>query len=312
MSSPRALLEPYLAERALYVSESTVSGDLFHLKRFFAFLDERGVEHVGAISLEVLEAYRYRLDTVPGKRGTLASGAFKHKALHVPRLFLLWAFREGHTLVDFDSFPLPHRTLPEIVVPTVVQAQKLLEAPSLNSPSGRRDRLVLESFYTLGLRRRESHRLNIDDLDLSRQTVRVMGKRSRERLLPLSSRLCKLFGDYIKQDRPCLRPFPSERALWVSPQNGTRLGHTYLRCIVWRNSEKLGLGRVYPHLLRHACASHMLEAGARLEQIQAFLGHAVPSSTDRYAQVTDSELQEHFKRYHPRAHCARQVEGEAS
>lgn len=301
MSSPRALLEPYLAERALYVSESTVSGDFFYLSRFFEFLEGRGVEHVGAVSFEALKAYRYRLETVPGKRGRLVSKAFKHKSLHVPRLFLLWAFREGHTLVDFDSFPLPHRTLPEIVVPTVAQVEKLLDSPDPDSPPGRRDRLVLESFYTLGLRRRESHRLNIDDLDLSRQTVRVMGKRSRERLLPLSSRLCKLFGDYLKKDRPCLRPFPSERALWVSPQNGTRLGHTYLRCIVWRNSEELGLGRIYPHLLRHACASHMLESGARLEQIQAFLGHTVPSSTDRYAQVTDSELKDHFERCHPRA-----------
>ena len=303
MSSPRALLESFLAERALYVSASTACGDLFYLQRFLEFLEERKVKRVGAVSLEMLEAYRHRLNTVPGKRGEQLSEAYKHRALHVPRLFMMWALREGHTLVDFERFPLPHRTLPEIVVPTVAQVEMLLNAPDPNSPPGRRDRLVLESFYTLGLRRRESHRLNIEDLNLSQQTVKVMGKWSRERVLPLSSRLCRLLSEYLKEARPYLRPFPEERALWVSPQNGTRLGYTYIRDIVWRNSEKLGLGKIYPHLLRHACATHMLEAGAKLEHIQAFLGHSVPSSTERYTQVTDSELQKVHRHFHPRARC---------
>jgi integrase/recombinase XerD len=307
VSSPRELMEPYLAERSLYVSASTVTGDLFHLSRFVDELEDKGLSHVGLITFEVLDRYRHQLDTVPGERGSLYSDAFKHKALQVPRLFLLWSFREGHTLVDFSSYPLPHRTLPEIEVPSVEQVRKLLEAPDASRPPGRRDRLILESFYTLGLRRRESHRLDIGDLNFTQQTVRVVGKRQRERLLPLSQRLCRLLADYLKESRPYLRPFPGEQALWVSPQNGTRLSYTYLRSIVWRNSQKLGLGKIYPHLLRHACATHMLEAGAKLEQIQAFLGHNVPSSTERYAQVTDAELRREFERCHPRC-CVRQGE----
>lgn len=297
-------MEPYLLERSLTVSASTVTGDLFHLGRFVEDLEDKGVTHVGHISFELLNCYRQKLDTVTGKRGSLYSGAFKHKALQVARLFLLWSFREGHTLVDFSSYPLPHRTLPEIEVPTVEQVRMLLEAPDASSPQGKRDRLILEFFYTLGLRRRESHRLDMGDLNFNQQTIRVMGKRQRERLLPLSQRLCRLLADYLKETRPYLRPFPEEQALWVSPQNGTRLGYTYLRNIVWLNSQKLGLGKIYPHLLRHACATHMLEAGAKLGQIQAFLGHSVPSSTERYAQVTDAELKREFQRCHPRC-CVR-------
>jgi len=308
MSSARALIEPYLEERALYVSASTVTGDLFHLHRFVEYLEESGLPHVGQVNFETLDEYRRRLDTVPGKRGTLASGAFKHKALQVPRFFMNWASSRGLALLDFSSYPLPIRTQAEIMVPTVDQVEKLLEAPDERFPQGRRDRLILEFFYTLGLRRRECHRLELGDLNLTRRTVRVMGKRRRERLLPLSDRLCRLLGAYLKESRPYLRPLPEEQALWISSQTGSRLGFGSLRAIVWRSSEKLGLGRLYPHLLRHACATHMLEAGAKLEQIQAFLGHNVPDSTARYAQVTHEELKREFRRCHPRAHGLERVQ----
>ena len=300
MSSPRSLVDDYLAERSLYVASSTVANDITHLERFFEFLDKWGVDHVGLISFETLDAYRHSLETLPGKRGKIVSDAFKHAALKVPRFFLNWASCRGLTLVDFSLYPLPHRTANEIFVPTIEQVKMLLEAPNPNCPSGRRDRLVMESFYTLGLRRRESHRLSIGDLNFHQQTVRVLGKRQRERLLPLSSRLCGLINHYLKEMRPRLRPFPDEQALWVSPQNGTRLGFTYLRDIVRRNSSRLGL-QIYPHLLRHACATHMLEAGAGLKHIQAFLGHDSPSSTERYAKVTGPELRKEFDRCHPRA-----------
>jgi integrase/recombinase XerD len=302
VSSPRELLEPYLTERALVVSASTVASDLFYLGRFFEFLDESGLSHVGQTTFETLDRYRRQLDTMPGKRGAPLSKAFKQKALQIPRFFLSWSFREGHTLLDFESYPLPTRRLQDsIEVPTVDQVEKLLELPDTSSPQGRRDRLVLESFYTLGLRRRESHRLYIGDLNFTHQTVRVMGKRSRERILPLSDRLCRLLSDYLKNTRPFLRPLPEEQALWISSQTGKRLCFSSLREVVYRNAEKLGLGRVYPHLLRHAAATHMLEAGAKLEQIQVFLGHTVPASTERYAQVTDEELKREHRRSHPRA-----------
>lgn len=300
MSSPRSLVDAYLVERSLYVSSSTVTNDIFHLERFFEFLDSRGLDHVGLVSFDHLDAYRRQLETVPGKRGKIVSDTFKHKSLQVPRFFLNWVSCRGLTLVDFSLYPLPHRTANEILVPTVQQVNMLLEAPDPTKPAGWRDRLVLESFYTLGLRRRESHRLSIGDLNFNQQTVRVVGKRQRQRLLPLSDRLCQLLAMYLKEMRPRLRPFPDEQALWISPQSGTRLGFTYLRDIVRRNASRLGL-QIYPHLLRHACATHMLEAGATLKHIQAFLGHDSPSSTERYAKVTGPELRKEFDRCHPRA-----------
>lgn len=301
MSSTRELLEPFLVERALYVAESTLAGDAFHIERFFEFVEGLGLVHVGQISFSHLEAYHKELEGQTGRWGRPFSETHIFAALHKPLLFLRWAFCGGHTLVDFADYPLPHRPTPnEIQVPTVDQVKRVLEAPDPNSPAGKRDRLILESFYTLGLRRRESYRLDIPDVNLQKQTIRVVGKRQKERLLPLSDRFCKLLDNYFRQVRPALRPYPEEPALWISHQNGTRLSFTWLRAMVWRHSQKVGL-EFYPHLLRHACATHMMEAGADLKKLQLFLGHARLCSTQRYTHVTCQELKSIHQATHPRA-----------
>lgn len=300
MSSPRELSELFLAERALYVAEATVAGDRWYLERFFDFLDGVGVDHVGLVDFECFQGYRAHLEEQPGRWGRGFGDAFLQRSMQVPRLFLNWAFSNGYTLVDFGLFPLPHRVLPEIEVPTVDQVRRLLAEPDPSTPSGFRDLLVMEFYYTLALRRRESHRLDLGDLSLSRQTVRVVGKRKRERVLPLSDRLCAQIDRYLRESRPQLRPHPGEPAFWISPQSGRRLGYTYLREIVRRYSERLGL-EIYPHLLRHASATHLLEGGAELPQIQAYLGHSNPNSTQRYAKVQPLELKAEFERCHPRA-----------
>lgn len=301
MPSPRELLEPFLVERALYVAEGTVKHDRFHLELFFGFLDSRRVREVGAVTFEHLDAYAFHLETEPGKRGRIASPPHKQKALQVSRLFLSWASCRGLSLVDFELYELPHSVrVTTVAVPSVEQVTRLLEAPDTSHPQGRRDNLILESFYTLGLRRRECHRLSLGDISLGKRTLRVLGKRQRERLMPLSDRLTELFSRYLHEDRERLRPNPGEEALWVSPQTGGRLSFTYLRNVVGRYAKKLGLGNIYPHLLRHACATHMLEGGATLQEVQLFLGHSSPASTERYAHVSNEELKAVFLASHPR------------
>lgn len=300
MSSPRELLEPFLAERGLYVSASTVAGDRRYLESFLEFLEARGVVHIGSVGFECLSWFREHLQTRQSRFDRPLGSAFINMSLRVPRLFLIWAHGNGHTLVDFSEFPVPHRVAAEIVVPTVDQVRRLLAAPDQSTPSGFRDFLILEFYYSLGLRRRESHRLSLGDVSLSRQTVRVVGKRRRERILPLTDRLCGLVDRYLRESRPSLRPFPDEQAFWLSPQTGKRLGYTYLREIVFSYSESLGLS-IYPHLLRHACATHLYEAGAELPFVQAFLGHSDPNSTQRYTKVEALALKAEFERCHPRA-----------
>ena len=181
MPSSRELVESFLVERALYVCQSTVSHDRFHLSLFFDFLDGERISEVGEVTFQELDSYGRHLDTVPGKRGKTASPEHKGKALQICRLFLSWTFSRGETLVDWELYQLPNRVrVKNVEVPSPEQVNKLLEVPDISRPSGRRDRLVMESFYTLALRRRESYRLSLSDLNLGRQTLRVVGKRQRE------------------------------------------------------------------------------------------------------------------------------------
>ena len=310
MSSPRELLEPFLQELSLSLSSSTVGSYRYQLECFFDFLDGRGVRQVGCITAEDLGAYRHQLETVPGKRGRLVSDRYKQLALQAPKVFLKWACRAGHTLVDLESGPVGKAPQPtEKPVLSVGQVARLLEAPDPNSPSGGRDRLILEFFYTLGLRRQESLRLNLGDISFQKQTLRIMGKGRKERLMPLSKRLSKLLDDYTRTSRPELRPFPEEQALWISPYSGRRLTSESLHKIVLKCGESAGLQGTHPYLLRHCCATHMLEGGASLKQIQLFLGHAGTKSTDHYTRVSPRELHKEFRRCHPRALLSEGEEG---
>ncbi len=300
MPSPRELLEEYRTERALYVAPSTLRGEFHYTERFLVYLDSQGVDHVGVVTYDVLNGYRYLLETRLGCRGKPLSSRYKYKSLAYPRSFLLWAFRRGHTLVDFEPYPLPLQERIDILPPTVDQVERLLAAPDTSKPIGLRNLLIMESFYSLALRRHESHRLNIGDLDFRRRLIRISGKPQRERLLPLTDRLCKILQRYLDEARPALRPLPAEEALWISSSSGKRLGAVPLRFTVSKISERLGLGTIYPHLLRHACATHLHEAGAELCHIRDFLGHSTIASTERYVHVTPRELGRFVRDFHPR------------
>lgn len=155
MPSTREPLDSYLAERSLRLSPGSLKSERFYLERFSQFLKSLGVDEVGSVSPRHLELYRHHLETTPGTRGKKASLSYVRTNLSACRLFLVWCLGAGCTLVDFESYPLPKCRPSDIRVLTVDQLRKLLEAPT-----NLRDSLILESFYTLGLRRVESYRLD--------------------------------------------------------------------------------------------------------------------------------------------------------
>lgn len=295
MPSSRELLDSYLCERSLCVTPKVLKSEERYLLLFLGFLRSLGIEEVGQISLWHLRAFRMELESTK----EMALSYLLHH-LRPARSFLVWCYETGHTLVDVSFYELPRWRYPSIQVPSVAQVQKLLNAPDPRTLIGRRDRLILESFYTLGLRKAESHRLNVTDLSLSRLTVRVIGKGDVERRIPLSSRLAGLFGAYIQDIRPKFRPQPDEQALWVSLQTRGRLHPCGLGRRVCKAAQKVGLSGVYPHLLRHACATHMLQRGALLEHVQLLLGHKDPGSTQRYLHLSEQDIRDEVYRFHPR------------
>lgn len=301
MPSTRSLIEPFLTERRLMVTALTVSKDGHYSKDFTSFLESRGVDEVAAVTEEHLAEYALEL------RGRL-SQRFKRplsdstiaRSLSLARTFLVWARAQGHVLLDFSSFPVTRPLRKLKTIPTVAQVNSLIEAPGTDTPEGLRDALIIEFFYTLGVRSRECIRLDVGHVDLGAGTVRVMGKGSRERLLPMSPRLAALVTRYLRDGRPNLRPHHDEPALWISSQTGRRLQYSTIKQRLARFGDLQGL-KMHPHLLRHACATHLLEAGAEPEHIQQLLGHKRADSTERYAQVRPDELQAEHQRSHPRA-----------
>ena len=300
MPSPREIATDFLKARALVVSAATVRGDDWYLTRFFQFLRALDVNEVQAVREEHLDRYHQSLKEAVNRFGRPVSASYVYRAMMVPKIFLVWAHEAGLMLLDFSAYRLERPTKKVVVVPSVDQVALLLEAPDADTPEGLRDRLILEFFYTLGVRRRECHSLSISNLDLGAATVLVAGKGYRERLLPLSPRLVELLTRYLWNARLKLRPHPDETALWVSPQTGRRLGYSYLHHLVVDLCAELGLS-MRPHLLRHACATHLLEAGADIDVIQTLLGHKRAESTAIYAKVKPLELRTEFARCHPRA-----------
>lgn len=300
MSSTRDLLEPFVKHRRLTVSPSTARGDSAYIRQFVDFLESRGVDAAAAILEEHLAEYALDL------RGRLSkyhkrplSDSYISRSLSLARIFLVWARAQGHVLLDFSSFSVSRPLQKLYTIPSVAQVDRLLDAPDLATPEGLRDALIIEFFYTLGVRSRECIRLDVSHVDLGARTVRVASK-GRERLLPMTPRLTELVARYLRDGRPNLRPHHDEPALWIAAQTGRRLQYTTIKQRLARYGDLQGL-KVHPHLLRHSCATHLLEGGAEPEHIQQLLGHKRASSTERYAQVRRDELAAEHERSHPRA-----------
>jgi integrase/recombinase XerC len=226
------------------------------------------------------------------------------RALAAVRTYFRFLGREG--AVDANPakvVPTPRvpKKLPEVV--TAPQLAELLEAIP-GTPAGRRDRAALELLYAAGLRAAELVGLDLDDVDLTRRLARVRGKGGKERLLPFGREAAKAVRSYLP-DRAAWRaqansPTAGE-PLFVN-QRGGRLSDRSLRRILNAAVHRVALvHRLHPHTLRHAFATHLLEAGMDLRAIQELLGHASLSTTQRYTHLDLAHLMETYNKAHPKA-----------
>ncbi len=190
--------------------------------------------------------------------------------------------------------PLPHFLYPD-------QVKLLLGTPDLSNPLGLRDRAILETLYSSGLRVSELTNLALPDIDLDLGFVRVFGKGAKERIVPLGSYAISALRDYISS-RENFGPGLDERALFLN-KLGTRLTARSVRRLVDKYVNLAALrGKISPHTLRHSFATHLLDRGADLRSVQEFLGHVKLSSTQIYTHVTKERLKEVYSKFHPREH----------
>ena len=246
------------------------------------------------------------------KRGL--SRASAARKLAAARTFLRYLRREG--LVDDDPgglVPTPKRDIRIPVHLSEGEMDRLVGAPSHDDPLGRRDRAILELFYASGLRLSELVGLGVDDVNLSAQMVRALGKGNKQRLVPFNTSTAKAIREYLK-DRDELmragvearrgRPRDRSEPLFVN-YKGSRLTVRSVDRLVRRYAMASCVRPgVSPHALRHSFATHLLQRGADLRAIQELLGHARLSTTQRYTHVNAAQLLDVYKKAHPKAEKA--------
>jgi integrase/recombinase XerD len=224
------------------------------------------------------------------------------RALSAVRSFHRFLVREG--LTDRDpavGVPQPRlpRSLPRPL--PVDDVRRLLETPDPGSPSGMRDRAILELLYGSGLRISELTGLDVDDVDLEGESVRVLGKGGKERDVPVGSFARDAVGAYLTRVRPALATVATRGALFLNARGG-RLSRQSCARLLGRYVRLAGIERrVTLHTLRHSFATHLLEGGADVRVVQELLGHASVATTQIYTLVTSQHLREVYEAAHPRA-----------
>lgn len=298
MSELQKWIEDYLAElRRQGASPQTIATYGVDLRQFLEYFSRGGLEPPAPAQFEVLELrewlshlYDLGLDKTTIRRKLAAvRSLFEHclrrGAVRANRAKLLATPR------------LPKR-LP--AVPTEEQTNALIDgvaAGRLERPYPERDLALLEVLYGCGVRISELEGMNLEDLDLREGWVRVRGKRKKERQVPIPRRALEALRRYVE----CRRAAPGEHALFVN-HRGRRLTARGARKILHLYAVAVaGDPSIHPHSLRHAYATHLLNAGADLRAIQELLGHASLSTTQKYTQVSLRELMEVYDKAHPRA-----------
>jgi len=213
--------------------------------------------------------------------------------------FLVRSERLGQNPADLVSSPKREDKLPRVL--SADQVRELLERIPARTPLELRDRAMLELAYSCGLRCEEIVNLDLGSVEFETERVRVLGKGSKERLLPVGEPAQRALRRYAERGRPALADDRAERALFLS-KNGRRLSNSDVtrRLALWIREAAIGAG-VSPHSLRHSFATHLLEGGADLRTIQELLGHASISTTQVYTRVDAARLRDAYAATHPRA-----------
>lgn len=257
------------------------------MRRFLLYLEARKIERMQDVDLKLLEDYQHCLV----EHGYSAS--IMESAMRTVKLF--YRFLEDKNLVfDNPSIRIRIQKTP-VVLGTVLterEVQRMLAVPDLTRPIGIRDRAMLETLYSTGIRREEASRNTVFDVDLDHATLRVTGKGRKQRLLPLGKHAVKFLGIYLREARPKMLPkfTASPDALWLD-RNRTEMTKTSISHVVNRHARKAGIGKqVNTHALRRTMATHLLRNGAHPVAVAQMLGHAGLTSLSHYLQTTVTDL----------------------
>jgi integrase/recombinase XerD len=258
-----------------------------------------------AFSLALLQVQEHHLQAYFAERHAQTKATSANRRLTVFKRFFRWALREGLVQADPTLRMLAARQalrVPKLL--SEAQVEALLQAPDVAEPLGLRDRAMLELMYASGLRVSELVGLKTLHVSINESVLRVLGKGSKERLVPFGQEAGLWLTHYLQQSRPVLLGGRQSDALFVTsagPKAGTGMSRIMFWNIVKRHAVQAGItAPLSPHTLRHAFATHLLNHGADLRAVQMLLGHADISTTTIYTHVARERLKTLHAQHHPR------------
>jgi integrase/recombinase XerD len=305
-SSPlAAMLERHLADLGVKnYSEYTVKNRRTHIGFFVDWCRDRGLTEPTEVTRPILEHYQRYLFHYRQKNGNPLTFRSQLARLVPLKVWFRWMARQRHILHNPASeleLPRMEHRLPKTVL-TVAEIEQVLAQPDVSDPLGLRDRALMETLYSTGMRRLELANLKLYDLDTERGTVTIrQGKGKKDRVIPIGERAAAWIEKYIRESRPQLVVEPDDHTTFLS-NAGEPFSLDHLSALVRKHVDEANIGkRGACHMFRHCMATLMLENGADIRYIQQMLGHADIKTTQIYTQVSIRQLQ----RIHAATHPAR-------
>ncbi|MGD2151611.1 MAG: site-specific tyrosine recombinase XerD [Desulfobacterales bacterium] len=297
MSSLDILVDQYLNYLVLEkgLSEKTVESYSSDLVRYLEFLKQKGVKKIADADTPLILKHLIALrDAGLGSRSC---------ARHLITLRGFYKFLVQERIIEYDpakliDLPKSGLKLPDVL--TVAEVNLLLNMPDTGKPLGKRNAAMIELLYAAGLRVSELVNLKFLDVNLEACFVRVLGKGSKERVVPIGVCAKEKIHDYINTARPLLLKERTSPYLFVA-----RAGKPMTRQGFWKllkqYAQQAGIKKkITPHSLRHSFASHLIEGGADLRAVQVMLGHVDISTTQIYTHIAREHLRQMHEKYHPR------------
>lgn len=289
-------------------SETTIANREAYLVLFVQWCEARGITRPMEVTKPILERYQRHLYHYRKENGKPLSFRSQYARLVPIRAFFKWLTRQNVLLYNPASeleLPRLEKRLPRHVL-TASEAEAVLAQADVDDPMGLRNRAILETLYSTGMRRMEIVNLALYDLDVERGTLMVrQGKGKKDRMIPIGSRAMAWIDRYLREVRPQLVVPPDEGLVFLTSM-GESLTPNRLTQLVRDYVQAAELGKTGAcHLFRHTMATIMLENGADIRFIQQMLGHAELSTTQIYTQVSIRKLKEIHTATHPSAKTTR-------
>jgi integrase/recombinase XerD len=278
------------------LSDNTIKSYENDLKHFLAFCSSKQLTDLNIIKANHVLDY-FEIERKKGKDSATS-------ARYMSSLKGFFGFLEDNSYIENNPTDKlmsvkKSRKLPSVL--SFEEIEKILNIPNTEEVTGLRDKAILELFYSSGLRVSELINLKINDLLFNDEVVRVFGKGSKERIVPLGSSAINWLNEYLKRSRPSLEKKARSLNYVFLNKRGSKLSRMWIWKIVTQCSKEAGITKeIHPHTFRHSFATHLLEGGADLRAVQEMLGHSDISTTQIYTHIDREYIKQVHRDHHPR------------